>query len=198
MPRFGSREEYENWKAGRLNHRKGSDLRDSYLKRPFLVLAIGWVFIVISCLVVLGGISMALQAAFIQQSGLDPGEMGQIPRDMPVLFELLLFVMKNVMVLSIILTGIGIFALISGFYFLKQRRWARTVLEIISWISAVFITSVGLLWIGFWISGPDSPAHFSMFGITIGIFIMLVYTAVPVTAIVLLRHNSVKGAFYRG
>ncbi|UCF87124.1 MAG: hypothetical protein JSV71_06505 [Nitrospiraceae bacterium] len=76
-----------------------------------------------------------------------------------------------------------------------MKPWARTVLEIFSWFALFFIISIGILWTDAWIGGHNPSASFSMFGVTMGLVIMLLYAAVPVTALVLLRYRSVRAAF---
>lgn len=195
MPRFKSHEEYERWKAERLRHQSRTDLQSRFRKRPGLVLAIGWGFIVLAIFMILSGLSGLPSAAFMEEVVSNFSETDTGYKNFPALFKVFLFSMKHITILSLLFILIALFVLGAGVFFLKMKPWARTVLEVFSWVALVFIIGTGLLWAAAWMGGQDSSAPFSMFGVTIGFVIMLLYAAVPVTALVLLRYKSVREAF---
>ncbi|UCF87125.1 MAG: hypothetical protein JSV71_06510 [Nitrospiraceae bacterium] len=67
MPRLKSHEDYERWKAERLKRQSRTDLESRFRKRPGLVLAIGWGFIVLAIFMILSGLSGLPSAAFMEE-----------------------------------------------------------------------------------------------------------------------------------
>ncbi|TNF54838.1 hypothetical protein EP227_03660 [bacterium] len=195
MPRLKSHEDYERWKAERLKRQSRTDLESRFRKRPGLVLAIGWGFIVLAIFMILSGLSGLPSAAFMEEVVSDVPEADTGYRKFPALFKVFLFSIKHITALSLLCIFIALVVLVTGVFFLKMKSWARTVLEIFSWFALVFIVSIGILWADAWVGGHDPSASFSMFGVTMGLVIMLFYAAVPVTALVLLRYRSVRAAF---
>jgi hypothetical protein len=195
MPRLKSHEEYERWKAERFKRQSKTDLQSRFQKRPGLVLAIGWGFIVLAVFMILSGLSGLPSAAFMEEAVSNFSETYTGYGKIPALFKVFLFSIKHIRALSLLFILIAIFVLVTGIFFLKLKPWARTVLEAFSWVALVFIIGTGFLWADVWISGPDSSASISMIGVTIGFIIMIIYAAVPVTALVLLRYKSVREAF---
>jgi hypothetical protein len=91
MPRFKSHEEYERWKAERLRHQSRTDLQSRFRKRPGLVLAIGWGFIVLAIFMILSGLSGLPSAVFMEEVVSNFSETGTGYKNFPALFKVFLF-----------------------------------------------------------------------------------------------------------
>lgn len=195
MPRLRSHEDYERWKVERLKRQSRTDLESRFRKRPGLVLAIGWGFIVLAIFMILSGLSGLPSAAFMEEVASDLPEADTGYRKLPALFKVFLFSMEHITELSLLCIFIALVVLVAGIFFLRMKPWARVVLEVFSWFALVLIIGIGFLWADVWMGGQDPSATFSMFGVTMGLVIMLLYAAVPITALVLLRDRSVRAAF---
>ncbi|NIS75059.1 MAG: hypothetical protein GTO08_07225 [Deltaproteobacteria bacterium] len=115
---------------------------------------------------------------------------------MPVLFHVFLFTLKHSIELSFLFTLFGFFVLIAGIFFLQLKAWARTALEVFSWSAAAVVVCGAVLWVSAWVNTPDSSsASASLLGAMIGVIVLAVYASVPVTALIVLRRQSVREFF---
>lgn len=194
MTRFGSREEYEKWKAAGTGHPERAGSMRGPQRKPGLILAIGAGFILLACFMMLIGLWGAVASLQVQSMGFPFGEIEQEPDEIPFLFEVMLFCFTHMMTIALAVMVISIFVLSAGIFFLRLKAWAKTALEIFSWISLVFIVIAGFLVIGTWLRGP-TPVFFGIFGVAVWLFFTLVYAAVPVTALVLMRSGTIKDTF---
>lgn len=88
--------------------------------------------------------------------------------------------------------GLAALAVVSGIQFLKLRPWARTALEILSWISLIYVVGFGVFWLAMWstITGQfpqqDTPVDmgtFKIVGLIMGVFVTLIF-AVPLAIMI--------------
>jgi hypothetical protein len=174
-------------------------LKTSSNKKPILIIMIGWGFIVFAILMILCGISGLIQSSLIQNffNQAELTNMEPMPDDIPILFRIMLFMIRHMMFFSFLLIVIAVFVLLASIFFLKLKRWARTSLEVFSWAAMVLVCINGILFMSVWISVPqhDSPAFFSVIGVLMGLFITLAIAAIPGTAAVALRLKKVKEVF---
>lgn len=98
----------------------------------------------------------------------------------------------------------AIAAIAAGIQFLKLRAWARTMLEILSWVSLVLVAVLGVVWMVMWNSitlkmlGPEAPTG-TLFAIGLAVDVVLVLlSAVPLWMMIrFLRSAAVRGATAR-
>jgi hypothetical protein len=200
MQKFTNNKEYQMWKANRSDSGGRSVLQTSTNKKPVLVIMIGWGFIVFAILMILDGIFGLIQSSLIQKffdrPDFDFSNMEPMADNIPVLFSLMLFVIKHIMFFSFLLIAIAVFVLIASIFFLRLKSWARTSLEIFSWFATVVVCIKGILFMSFWISTPQgSTAFLGLFGVLAGLFIMVAIAAIPATAALTLRNKKVKEVF---
>jgi hypothetical protein len=196
MPKFSNREEYEQWKAERNVMRDDAIMHGVSAKRPGMVLALGIGFIVFASILFLNGLGGLVRAMIIQEIDFD--NMETMMTEMPAFFGVLLYVLQNLMVLSLLLTIIAVMVLVSAIYLLKLKVWAKQALEVFSWAVLAFIFIGGFLWVDVWSeTSGSSEASFSLFGAGVGIIAALINAAIPITALILLRHRTVREAFSR-
>jgi len=53
--------------------------------------------------------------------------------------------------LNLVETGLTVLALMSAYYLWQLRAWARTSLEVLSWLGLVAFGGFALLWLGMWL-----------------------------------------------
>lgn len=203
MQKFKNREEYERWKAARLGPTDGITLQSLKKERPLLCLSISIGFIIFAVLLILNGFNGLLKG--IQFQAIDMTPLTEMHDEMPFPFKMVLFVFQHLTGLSLLQIAISVFVLIAAIYFLKMRAWARTTLEAVSWISLVFVASVGLFAsfsctsivsaINAKAGSTPAPTSFTIFGIVLGLAMTIFFSAVPATAIILLRCATTKKAF---
>jgi hypothetical protein len=196
MPKFKSREEYEEWKASLSRERESASDQSEPWKKPVLIRLIGWAFIVLSVFMISGGISGLASSALLNEIEFDITSLKEETYNMPELFHVFLFILKYSIELSFLFILIAFFVLISGIFFLQLKGWARTALEVFSWAAAAVVVAGVTLWVSAWMDAPDAPsAAASMFGAMIGVIVLAFYASVPVTALIVLRRRSVKDFF---
>ena len=172
-----------------------SVLRLTENEKPVIILLIGWGFIVFAVLMLLVGLGGLIQSAIIEQviaDQIDFTGMDSPSKDIPLLFQLILFSIRHMMVLSCMVIGIALSVIVVGFFFLKLKNWARITLEVFSWLLLVIVCIKGILFMSVWTGGP---AAFNLFGMLVGLFITVSFAAIPVTAVVVLRLRQVKENF---
>jgi hypothetical protein len=195
LPKFKNRQEYEIWKASNSGEKEDNFLHKSPDSKPLLVTAIGWGFIVFAFLMILGSLSGLAQSAIFDDfftlfNNFDKAETS--PQNMPLFFQIMMFSMRHMMVLAILLLCLAVSVLVASIFFLRLKRWARTFLEVFSWIALGLICIMGILFTSLWFGGP---AFFSMFGVLVSLFITLSFAAIPGAAVFALRNETVKNSF---
>ena len=152
-------------------------------KRPTAITVIGWIFIASALLVILLGVK-----GFADFTIKKPADWG-VPSG-------LIAMGRGV---------IAIFVIIASIQFLSLRRWARTALEVITWLGLVYVVGFGIfgliMWIttfsSEWVSEGGASGPLSGFGIFLAVMISVVtsFCAVPLIAIIkFLRGRTIREA----
>jgi lysylphosphatidylglycerol synthetase-like protein (DUF2156 family) len=100
--------------------------------------------------------------------------------------------------------GLAVVAIVAGIQFLKLRPWARAALEILSWISLIYVVGFGLFWVSTWSTmtgqfpqqqdAPFDMETFKIVGLVMGAFVTLAF-AVPLAIMIkYLRGKVVREA----
>lgn len=178
------------------------DDRTARDERPTAVTVIGWLFIGMSGLMIFSALMSF--AAFSMMPDMDEA-MREMPATMPHQMRGLFGLFRYFTIISggqIVVAGFTLFA---GFRFLQRRAWARTYLEVLSWVSiALLVLYVG--WWGYmWVQmtgifpaemgncGPPMGL-FRGLGVVMGLFNLAIF-ATPLGVIIhYLRKDSVRGA----
>lgn len=167
-------------------------------KRPTSVTVIGWIFIVTAILIIFSGVMGFMAFSFIEQ--MKQEGMPQIPEGMPMPFKAMSVIFKYFGILALLQIVFAVFVLIAGVQFLRLKAWARTALEIVSWLSLFYIIGFGIFWVASWISmtpGLSSvkgapPAMFKIIGAGMGIMVMAVFAILISVIIKFLRGAEIK------
>jgi hypothetical protein len=116
------------------------------MNRPTSITVIAWIWIALGVLMFFGGVFHVVMLGVIQASdSLESANAGDAQ------FLLWLFVPLSV------LEFVGsVVAIISGAYLMRLRRWARTCLEIMSWIACFFFAGGGAVSAVLWVLGSGA------------------------------------------
>jgi hypothetical protein len=174
-------------------------------KKPASVTAIGWVFIVSAILMILSGVFGFIAYRFIQQMGvIMPPPMSE---EILVPFRILTSFLKYFGLLAFSQIIFAIFILIASIQFLKLRAWARTALEVVSWLSLVYIVGFGIFGVIAWLNmTPSLPveaesigplARFNILGAIMGIAVIVVSSISFIVIIKFLRGTIIREAMHR-
>lgn len=111
------------------------------MNRPTSITVIAWIWIALGVLMFLGGVFHVLMLGVIQASdSLESASAGDA--------QFLLWLFVPLSVLEFVVCAV---AIISGAYLMRLRRWARTCLEIMSWIACFFFAGSGAVSAVLWV-----------------------------------------------
>jgi lysylphosphatidylglycerol synthetase-like protein (DUF2156 family) len=168
-------------------------------KRPTAVSVIAWTWILTGGFAVLSGIVSLLMLAAMPtlQSELTYGTgMPQSIGVMTSMFRYFDWLVPAQLVLAAV-------AIVAGVQFLRLQSWARVALEILSWISLIYVVGFGVFWVSTWstLSGqfaqqgvPFDVETFRIAGLTVGIVVTLAF-AIPLAVMIkYLRGKAIREA----
>ena len=167
------------------------------LSRPGTVTVIGWIWICAGAALFMG-VAMA-GFSFLIGSHVDVPSNANLPPELGLINVLL----GNVAVLMTIQFAIAAAAIWAGIEFLRLKRWARAVLEILSWATLMWATGFGIYWVYAWvlISGQSAPTAsqgapdaFQLTGAVFGMLTTVVFSIALVVMIWSLRSDQVRRA----
>jgi hypothetical protein len=131
----------------------------------------------------LSGLMAAFAFSFMQQAGPPPPP----PPDAPAVMGFMHVVFANFGVLVVVQLVVAVLGLAAGVALLYRKAWARTALEVLSWLGFLYCVGFGIFWLYMWITmtgqipegqGQPDMASFRWMGAIMGIVITLVF-AVP-------------------
>jgi hypothetical protein len=159
---------------------------------PTCVTVIGWFWIIIGVLMAFSGLMGAL--AFTSMSQIPHSH---IKTHSTEFFQsgVFSFVFHHLVIFAILQVCIAILSIIAGINFLRLRAWARATLEILSWLGLTFTVSFGVFWL-FDCRIPSENISFisNIFGVGLGIFMLVIYSVPLVVIIKFLRGMTVRTA----
>jgi hypothetical protein len=174
---------------------------DIQKKRPTAITVIAWIFIVGAILMIVSSSIGFLAFTVIKQR---VGEMPPIAQVLPHQFRIMNIIYRNFGILALLQVTLAIFVLIASIQFLRLRKWARSALEIISWLGLVYVVGFSIFWVVSWIgitsglpSALGSPAPsplFSIFGAIIGACVAVAWSVPLVVIIMFLRGKMIREA----
>lgn len=152
-------------------------------KRPTGITITAWLWIVMGILMVPTGLMGGFAYSTMQHMGPPP----TVPPDMPPGFALMTGMFRYFGFLLIAQTVVAILAIWGGIALLKLKAWARTTIEVLSWLTLLYCLGFGIFWIYLWISmtgqmpkggAPVDTNMFQIMGAVMGLVITAVF-AVP-------------------
>jgi hypothetical protein len=170
-------------------------------KRPTSVTVIACIFIGIAVLMMLSG-AMAF-AVFSLQKG-EPFQPGPGQREGPGAIVELLF--RHFDLLALFQINLAVFILVASIFFLKLYAWARTALEVVSWLGLAYVIAFTVFFVVLTVagifgrnSGPGGTEEllFTVFATVTSVVVMAFY-GVPLGVIIwFLRGKTVREAATR-
>ena len=122
----------------------------------------------------------------------------------PGAFGVVAILFKHFDLLALFQINLAVFIIIASIYFLKLHAWARTALEVVSWLGLTYIVGFGIFWLTAWISasvsmsGGKAPSSeslvFGIFGAVMGVVVIAVYATPLIVIIKFLRGKTIREA----
>lgn len=113
------------------------------MKRPVSVNVIGWLFIIASAPGILGAMAGLIVYRFVSiQIAL--GNIEPIPRDIIQIFGPFTGIFDNFGIFMIIQIIVFAYIIYVAVQFLKLKKWARDVLEVVSWLGIIITLIIGI------------------------------------------------------
>jgi hypothetical protein len=171
-------------------------------KKSASIAVIAWSYILLALFVILvSGLSI-FGSQYVNE------QMETMPHEILESLPGMLFIMQHSGSLLILQTICAIFMLIVGIEFLRLRAWARTAIEILSWLCIVFAVMIVLFFITTWINivsqmmafeGNDgSSSALNVLGIGVGIILMVLFVIPLLIIIRALRGKAIRDAVSSG
>lgn len=166
-------------------------------ERPTAVTVIGWVWIVYAAVKLFGGVwgLVAWRLGGLRDFVVGPGS----PTILPMAILRTAFGRFAVALTAQILFASAV--LIAATALLRMRPWARTAIEVLSWLGLCYVGTFGLVWIWVWrrtaldASRPEST-RFAALAFALGAVVVLAFAFVSM--IRALRSEEVRRAFRGG
>jgi len=164
-----------------------------YGKTPTVVKVLAGIFIGLAAFGVLSSL-LNLKAHSIMVGMMKEDGFGFFDEEDPFLFRHI----KLFLVLQLLLS---VFIIFAAYQFLKLKAWARTVLEVMSWLFIIFAVGFGIFWLvlisstaGDFPAGEGPPSGF-MSLMHLGGFLVILFYLVPVAVLIyFLRSDKVRDA----
>jgi len=170
--------------------------------RPKSVKVISWVWISTGILTVFSSLMSFFSLAMMQEMlGSEAFPLEQIPPDLQALLKPMMLVLDNFELIMVLQLVVAIFAIVSGVYFLKLRKWARTAMEALTWLAVAYTVVLGVYGVYLWVSTiggipvdqlPPGMENLKYIGVMIGVVVSLIFCVPFVIMLVKLRGAGIK------
>jgi len=144
--------------------------------RPTGITVIGWLWTATGLLMLVSAVMAGFAYTFVGQMA--PQEL---PPDMPAGFGMMMAMLDHFAIfvaLQVIVAGVAIFA---GVALLRLKAWARTCIEVLSWLGLAYCVGFGILWLSTWTSmtgdAPSEMHGFAMMGAVMGVLVTAAFAA---------------------
>ncbi len=172
-------------------------------KRPTAVSVIAWTWIVTGGFAAVTGVMSLLM--FVAMPPL-PSQLPPVP-EMPQGFGFMMGMFRYFVWLVLAQLALATVAIVAGIQFLQLRPWARAALEMLSWVSLIYVVGFGLFWISTWSTmtgqfaqqgAPFDVETLRIAGLAVGIFVTLAF-AIPLGIMIkYLRGKAIRAAMLSG
>lgn len=170
-------------------------------RAPTSLVVIGSIFIVVATLLILSGLMNVLVLPQMGEA-LDAMELElkkAPPEEIPWEFTFVLSMLRYAGIWMSVQMAIAVLALVAGIQFLRRRAWARTALEVVTWVGVAQVGLVGLSWL--WMAtGFSSKTGAGGPGLMIGVVLIVmfaVFAAPFVVILAFLRGRTIREAVAR-
>lgn len=170
-------------------------MNEQRVARPTGITVTAWVWIG-------GGVLMLLSAAMAGLSYSMSVHMG--PPDakgFPPEFALMNLLFRNFAVLIVLQCVVALVAIWAGVDLLRLKAWARSAVEVLSWLGLVWTVGFGAYWVYMWLSmtgqAPAGADMFQMMGAAMGVVVTFAFAVPLVIMIRYLRGHEARQAVLR-
>jgi hypothetical protein len=167
-------------------------------KKTASIAVIAWSYILLALFVILFSGLSVFGSTYVNQ------QMETMPDEILESIPGVLFIMQHSGSLLILQTICAIFMLIAGIEFLRLRAWARTAVEILSWLCIVFAVMIVLFFIMTWLNissqmmafedNDGTSSALNVLGIGVGIVLMVLFVIPLLMMIRALRGKAIRDA----
>lgn len=170
------------------------------MERPTSVTVIGWIWIVLGILMFLSA-GMGLLAFVAQRAMI--ADMPSPPEELPGMHGVIWRLFQYFHIFAAVQILLAALIIVAGIHFLKLRAWARTCLEVVSWLGLTYVLGFGAFWLFMWVSmstqigeipEPFPGDAFAWVGVMMGI-VVITTSAVPLIVVIkFLRGATIRNA----
>jgi hypothetical protein len=167
-------------------------------KKPSSVAVIAWSYILLALFVILVSGLSVFGSQYVNQ------QIETMPNEILESFPGMGFIMQHSGFLLILQTICAIFMLVAGIEFLRLRAWARTAVEILTWLCIVFAVIIVLFFIMTWLNitsqmmtfedNSGTSSALTVLGIGVGMVLMVLFVIPLLMIIRTLRGKAVRDA----
>jgi hypothetical protein len=152
-------------------------------KRPTGITITAWLWIVMGGLMILS----ALMGGFAYTT---IGKMRPLlppSTDMPAGSSVMNSIFQYFGLLLLLQGIVAVLAIWAGVSLLRLKQWARTTIEVLSWIALLYTVGFGIFWVYTWVAmtsqvpthgAPVDPVSFRLMGAVMGVVVTAIF-AVP-------------------
>ncbi len=172
-------------------------------KRPTAVSVIAWTWIITGGFAVVSGIMSLLIFAAMPTLQSELSHAPGMPQGVGLMTSMFRY-FGWLVVAQLVLAAV---AIVAGIQFLQLRPWSRTALEMLSWISLIYVVGFGVFWVSTWSTmtgqfaqqgAPFDVETLRIVGLAVGIFITLAF-AIPLAIMIkYLRGKVIREAMLPG
>lgn len=153
------------------------------VKRPTGITITAWLWIVTGGLMIFS----AVMAGFAYTMMGDMGPPPSTSSEMPAEFAVMSSIFRYFGVLLLLQGIVAVVAIWAGVSLLRMKQWARTAIEVLSWIAFLYTVGFGIFWVYMWVSMtgqvpagsvPVNTDSFQVMGAVMGVIVTSVF-AVP-------------------
>jgi hypothetical protein len=153
------------------------------VKRPTGITITAWLWIAMGGLMILGAVMGGFAYTMMGKMGPPPQPSTEMPSGFAVMYS----ISQYFGVLLLLQSIVAVVAIGAGVSFLRLKQWARTTLEVLSWLAFLYTVGFGIFWVYMWISmtgqtptrgAPADPVSFQLMGAVMGVIVTAVF-AVP-------------------
>jgi hypothetical protein len=160
-------------------------------EKPKFIQVIGWTYLALSLITFISSV-FGFTSYSIIKSGVE-GEL-PMPEDIPEQFKIFWSLLPYYDIITLEQTILSAFVLVASIQFLRLRKWARTAIEIVSWLVVIFHMGFCIIWIYLWmglsinISGDMGSGMVPILGIGVTVFGVLVILVLTIPFFVVIRY----------
>ena len=171
-------------------------------KRPAVVTFVGWAYVLVSLLMLLSGLMGIVAVILVEAAGREG--LPKALEGAPAMFYVTLVFVRHFGALAFLQVVVASLVLFCAAKFMRLRAWARSALELFTWLSLLGLLSSGFLVVRAWLkmtsemppamTAPLSSGSFTLLGAALWGAFMLLLAACAGLLLWALRSRTVREA----